>query len=194
MRELIKSNRMSGGQPIVLGSMPTPIGDLLVFSVDDRIIAIEFRDRRHAEARIRRFMPDATFVDGAIPVAAHHALQIYFETGRTDGFDGLLLEPFGSPFQIRVWEELRKIPSGAATSYGAIARSIGRPGASRAVGAANGQNPIPIIIPCHRVIGTDRSLTGYGSGLDRKEWLLQREGAEFAGGNRPEQGGFSWAR
>ena len=159
--------------------METPIGELLVFSIGDRVIAIEFRDRGHAEARTRRFIPAAIFVNGAIPVQALRALQVYFETGNCDAFEGLQIEPFGTAFQRRVWVELRKIPAGSIASYGEVAKAIGRPGASRAVGAANGQNPIPIIIPCHRVIGTDRSLTGYGSGLDRKAWLLGREGIDL---------------
>lgn len=159
--------------------METPIGELLVFSTGDRVVAIEFLDRGHAEARIRRFIPGPTFADGAIPAQALRALQAYFETRNCDAFAELQIEPFGTAFQRRVWNELRKIPASTVTSYGAIAKAIGRPGASRAVGAANGQNPIPIIIPCHRVIGTDRTLTGYGSGLDRKAWLLGREGIDL---------------
>jgi methylated-DNA-[protein]-cysteine S-methyltransferase len=173
--------------------MVTPIGELLVFSIGDRIIAIEFLDRGHAEARIRRFMPGVAFVDGPIPAPALSALRTYFDTGKCDAFDDLPIEPFGSPFQLRVWEELRKIPSGAITSYGAIAKAIGRPNASRAIGAVNGQNPIPIIIPCHRVVGTDRSLTGYGSGLDRKAWLLVREGVDLNRGENSVQGELPWA-
>lgn len=187
------SNAMPQSQTVLRGSMNTPIGELLVFTLDGRVIAIEFRDRGYAEARIRRFLPQVTFVDGEISAGAYHALQDYFETGRTNAFQQLVIEPFGSSFQLQVWDELRKIPTGTVTSYGKIATAIGRPGAFRAVGAANGQNPIPIIIPCHRVIGSDRSLTGYGSGLDRKQWLLWREGFEASGGKHPHQGVFPWA-
>ena len=81
-----------------------------------------------------------------------------------------------------MWEELRRIPPGRTMSYGALARAIGRPAAVRAVGAANGRNPIAIVVPCHRVIGTDGGLTGYGGELWRKEWLLRHEGAAFATG------------
>jgi methylated-DNA-[protein]-cysteine S-methyltransferase len=87
------------------------------------------------------------------------------------------LELEGSPFQVEVWTALRAIPFGATVSYGDIARAVGRPGAVRAVGAANGRNPISIIVPCHRVIGADGTLTGYGWGVDRKAWLLAHERA-----------------
>ena len=108
--------------------------------------------------------------------AAHQALVEYFE-GDRKSFDDLSLAPEGTAFQLRVWRELLSIPYGETLSYGQLARRIGRPAASRAVGMANGRNPIPIIIPCHRVIGADGSLTGYGGGLPMKEWLLGHEGA-----------------
>jgi methylated-DNA-[protein]-cysteine S-methyltransferase len=104
----------------------------------------------------------------------HSQLEAYFEGNRRD-FD-LPLAPAGTDFQCRVWKELVRIPYGTTLSYGAIARRIRRPAALRAVGAANGRNPIPIIIPCHRVIGADGTLTGYGGGLPIKEHLLSLEG------------------
>ncbi len=107
--------------------------------------------------------------------AACRALFEYFEGERTD-FDELMLAPEGTPFQQRVWRALRSIPHGQTTTYGRLARRIRRPLAARAVGLANGRNPIPIILPCHRVIGADGSLTGYGGGLDLKAWLLRHEG------------------
>jgi methylated-DNA-[protein]-cysteine S-methyltransferase len=87
-----------------------------------------------------------------------------------------VLVPEGTSFQQRVWRALRSLPYGRTTTYGRVARRIRHPSAARAVGLANGRNPIPIIVPCHRVIGADGSLTGYGGGLDRKAWLLQHEG------------------
>ena len=105
-------------------------------------------------------------------------LAEYFVGTRMD-FE-LTLNPAGTPFQLTVWSALREIPYGATASYGKIAAAIGRPDAARAVGWANGQNPIPIIVPCHRVIGADGSLTGYGGGLPAKRWLLAHE-AEHAG-------------
>jgi len=89
----------------------------------------------------------------------------------------LPLEPGGTPFQRCVWDALRAIPYGTTTSYGAIARRLGDAHATRAVGAANGKNPIPIVVPCHRVVGSRGELTGFGGGLDRKRWLLEHEGA-----------------
>lgn len=102
-------------------------------------------------------------------------LEEYFAGTRTT-FD-LPLEPSGTDFQLSVWELLRKIPYGVTTSYGELARRLGDPKATRAVGAANGANPIPIIVPCHRVVGSKGELTGFGGGLDRKRWLLEHEGA-----------------
>ena len=94
---------------------------------------------------------------------------------------GLQAQPANpTPFQQRVWSELREIPVGATRSYADIARGVGRPTATRAVGAANGRNPIAVIVPCHRVIGANGTLTGYGGGLERKRWLLAHEGAAVA--------------
>jgi len=114
------------------------------------------------------------------PAAAHpvleearRQLESYF-AGRRRAFD-LPLEPRGTPFQREVWQALRAIPFGETRSYGELARQLGRPAATRAVGAANGRNPIAIVIPCHRVIGADGSLTGYGGGMERKRWLLEHE-------------------
>jgi methylated-DNA-[protein]-cysteine S-methyltransferase len=108
---------------------------------------------------------------------AHARVQLEeYLRGTRVTFD-LRLELAGTPFQKRVWSALLEIPHGTTTSYGALARTIGRPDAVRAVGAANGQNPVVIIVPCHRVIGADGSLTGFGGGLPRKRWLLAHEGA-----------------
>ena len=106
-------------------------------------------------------------------------VEAYFD-GSLKDFD-LPLRSDGTPFQEAVWRELERIPYGTVTSYAEIARRVGKPTASRAVGAANGRNPIAIIVPCHRVIGADGSLTGYGGGMWRKEWLLNHEGHAFAG-------------
>jgi methylated-DNA-[protein]-cysteine S-methyltransferase len=104
---------------------------------------------------------------------AERQLRAYFD-GRLTQFD-LPLAPRGTQFQLRVWEALRAIPYGETASYRELAEAIGRPGASRAVGAANGRNPIAVIVPCHRVIGADGTLTGYAGGLDRKRILLELE-------------------
>lgn len=108
----------------------------------------------------------------------------YFSGARKDF--SLELAPEGTAFQQQVWQELQRIPYGETISYGELATRVGNPKASRAVGAANGQNPIALIIPCHRVIGSDKSLTGYGGGLNIKETLLQHEGAAFKSARRAE--------
>jgi methylated-DNA-[protein]-cysteine S-methyltransferase len=118
---------------------------------------------------------------------ARQQLDAYFE-GDLQTFD-LPLCMNGTPFQKQVWQGLLKIPYGKTISYAELARRIGRPGASRAVGAANGRNPIGIIVPCHRVIGADGTLTGYGGGLDRKEWLISHEARALGAqeqANRPQ--------
>jgi methylated-DNA-[protein]-cysteine S-methyltransferase len=97
--------------------------------------------------------------------------------GRLDALDGLPVDAGGTPFQALVWAALRTIPPGQTWSYKALAERIGRPAAVRAVGLANGANPVGIVVPCHRVIGAGGSLTGYGGGLPRKRWLLEHEGA-----------------
>jgi methylated-DNA-[protein]-cysteine S-methyltransferase len=107
------------------------------------------------------------------------ALRNYFD-GDVAVLDTMPVAFAGSPFQLKVWNALRKIPGGTTTSYGALAKKIGKPDAVRAVGLANGQNPVALIVPCHRVIGSDGSLTGYGGGLPRKRWLLEHE-ARHAG-------------
>ena len=109
---------------------------------------------------------------------ARQQLSEYLARTRTS-FD-LPLAPSGTAFQRRVWDALRAIPYGTTTSYGELARRLGDASATRAVGAANGKNPIPIIVPCHRVVGSRGELTGFGGGLDRKRWLLEHEGVALA--------------
>jgi methylated-DNA-[protein]-cysteine S-methyltransferase len=108
--------------------------------------------------------------------AVRRELSTYF-AGVPANFAALTLDPRGTPFQLRVWQELRRIPWGQTISYGELARRVGNPKASRAVGQANAVNPIPLIIPCHRVIAANGGLGGYSSGPDRKRWLLRHEGA-----------------
>ncbi len=152
----------------------TPIGDLLLAGDDDALSLVGFPQGA------MRHDPDADWVYDEKPFAAvREQLQEYFAGTRKD-FD-LPLNVSGTEFQVQVLEELQRIPYGETTSYGDIAQRIGRPKAMRAVGAANGRNPIPIIIPCHRVIGSGGQLTGFGGGLDTKEALLrlEAENSEF---------------
>lgn len=148
-------------------TMPSPVGELLLAADDDALTDLRFAPHA-ADPTWRR--------DDAHPVlaAARAQLDAYFAGARTP-FD-LPLAPRGTPFQQRVWAELRRIPHGATLSYGALARRVGDPRASRAVGAANGRNPIAIVVPCHRVIGAAGALTGFGGGIERKRWLLAHEG------------------
>lgn len=117
--------------------------------------------------------------DAALLDDAERQLAEYF-AGRRTAFD-LPLALEGTDFQRRVWDELVEIPFGERTSYGELARRVGRPGSARAVGLANGRNPVSIVVPCHRVVGSDGTLTGYGGGLDRKAWLLDHEARQGPG-------------
>jgi methylated-DNA-[protein]-cysteine S-methyltransferase len=154
-------------------TIDSPCGRLIAISDGDAIVQLEFPGRESA-------VPDAIADDG--PFRALRAqLAAYFAGTRRD-FD-LPLAPAGTPFQLEVWTALRAIPYGATTSYGELARSIGKPRAVRAVGAANGANPIAIVVPCHRVIGANGTLTGYGGGLPRKQLLLGLE-ARVGGAQR----------
>ncbi len=146
----------------------TPVGDLLLAGDDDRLSLIGF-----PKGKMRRD-PEPDWIFNEQPFAeACRQLDEYF-AGERKAFD-LPLHLSGTDFQVQVLEELLCIPYGETTSYGAIAKRIGRPRAMRAVGAANGRNPIPIVIPCHRVIGSGGDLTGFGGGLDTKAALLRLE-------------------
>jgi methylated-DNA-[protein]-cysteine S-methyltransferase len=128
------------------------------------------------DTRLSRWFPPHEIVDGDTRVIARTRkwLASYF-AGTSPAAPDIPLDMRGADFERRVWAALRAIPPGQTTSYGAIAKSLGDAGASRAVGAANGANPVAIIVPCHRVIGSTGSLTGYGGGLERKQWLLDHE-------------------
>ena len=136
---------------------------------------IEFGDH---QSRMNHLLRDHyahyTLQEGKAPVPLKWALEAYFK-GRIDALADVKTATGGTAFQREVWQALRTIPAGSTMSYGQLASKVGRQGASRAVGAANGANPIPIVVPCHRVIGADGSLTGYGGGLAHKKWLLEHE-------------------
>lgn len=146
----------------------SPIGRLLLAGDGDSLIQVGF------QSGPRPLQPPGGWIADAVPFRAAIAqLEEYF-AGRRQEFD-LPLAPEGTEFQRRVWNALREIPYGMTLSYGELARRIGQPGASRAVGLANGANPLPIVVPCHRVIGADGSLTGFGGGLPIKRQLLALE-------------------
>jgi methylated-DNA-[protein]-cysteine S-methyltransferase len=123
---------------------------------------------------------------GRLPTAVRSALDAYFE-GDLRAIDELPTVTAGTAFQREVWAALRTIPAGETLSYGALAARIGRPKAVRAVGLANGSNPIGLVVPCHRVIGADGSLTGYGGGMERKRWLLEHERTHMPALGRPRR-------
>ena len=151
----------------------SPIGVLALVADDAALRGLSFESGKHGGPPA-----DAQQGTNAIIDATRKQLDAYF-AGRSKAFD-LPLAPDGTDFQKRVWRVLATIPFGETRSYGEIAATIGAPRASRAVGAANGRNPIPVIVPCHRVIGADGSLTGFGGGMERKRFLLALEGGEPA--------------
>ena len=157
---------------------PTPIGPLLLVGERDaagrtRLAGIYMEQHRHGP-EVDPSWPEDTAAFGEVA----RQLDEYFEGSRTT-FD-LPLAPAGTAFQRRVWDELARIPRGSTVTYGELAARVGHPGAARAVGAAVGRNPISIVVPCHRVIGADGTLTGYAGGVGRKAFLLALEGARAA--------------
>ena len=154
--------------PTISTRFPSPLGELVLTASETALTGVYFPTSRHIGGEAK----------SQVLVRACQQLAEYFARTRTT-FD-LPLDPTGTPFELRVWEELRAIPFGATRSYGEVARRLGDVRLTRAVGAANGKNPIPIIVPCHRVVGAKGELTGFGGGLDRKRWLLEHEGAIMA--------------
>ncbi|MCW5797511.1 MAG: methylated-DNA--[protein]-cysteine S-methyltransferase [Nitrospira sp.] len=169
---------MSHQLHLLTETLITPIGTLLILSDEQgRLRAVDWVDFEHRMRRLlaRHYGPNGVTLRPAMAVSQPAlALAAYFE-GNLHALDSLFTATAGTPFQTRVWKALREIPIGRTVSYAELARRIGRPSAMRAVGLANGANPISIVVPCHRVIGADGSLTGYGGGLDRKRWLLNHE-------------------
>jgi methylated-DNA-[protein]-cysteine S-methyltransferase len=154
----------------------SPVGRLTVAGRGERLVLVQFGDERDAaSALLRRHDPAASIVEHADPAGAVAALGAYF-AGDLGALDRLRVDLLGTAFQQRVWSELRKVAAGRTASYLDIAKAIGSAASTRAVGAANGANPVAIVVPCHRIIGTSGSLVGYGGGLERKRWLLQHEG------------------
>ncbi|MBX6321451.1 MAG: methylated-DNA--[protein]-cysteine S-methyltransferase [Rhodospirillaceae bacterium] len=158
----------------------SPIGAVLVVTdAEGRVRAAEFADHadRLQPALRRQYGPaGATLAERRSASFAGQALAAYF-AGRLTALDEIAVEAVGTPFERAVWTALRRLRPGETVTYGALAARIGRPLAVRAVGRANGANPVSIIVPCHRVVGADGSLTGYGGGIERKRWLLDHERA-----------------
>jgi methylated-DNA-[protein]-cysteine S-methyltransferase len=156
---------------LATATLDTPIGRLRLAATEAGLAAILFPNQENIAFPKR----DGNEAARAHLATASSALERYF-AGEEKEFKGVTLSPVGTPFQLGVWRELSRIPYGETRSYADIARAIGNPKGMRAVGLANGKNPLPIIVPCHRVIGANGALTGFGGGLPTKKWLLELEG------------------
>lgn len=161
---------------LFLDRIHSPIGDLLLVSDQAIVYALDFEDFQPRMMHLleKRF-PSLQLTQTNPTGELRDRLLAYLE-GDLSGFNDVAVHPGGTPFQQQVWQALRSIPVGTAWTYKQLAEHIGHPQACRAVGMANSQNPIAIIVPCHRVIGRQNRLTGYAGGLDRKQWLLHHEG------------------
>ncbi|MDN3277365.1 methylated-DNA--[protein]-cysteine S-methyltransferase [Frankia sp. RB7] len=162
-----------------LDRLATPIGIALLVTGDDGALrALDWDDYEHRMRELLRLHHGAVdLVDQSAPSAMKTALSAYFD-GDLGQLSRIEWRIAGTPFQQKVWTALAKIPAGTTMSYGALAAKIEMPKAIRAVGHANGSNPISVVLPCHRLIGADGSLVKYGGGLERKRWLLRHEGVE----------------
>lgn len=155
--------------------LTTPIGPIWLVFDDAALRALDFEPfRNRIEERLRRHHGAFELNERAAPAEWASAFDRYF-AGALDAPDTLPVATGGTPFQREVWAALRRVPAARPTTYGALAAQLGRTGASRAVGMANHCNPIAIVVPCHRVVGSDGALTGYAGGVERKAWLLEHE-------------------
>jgi methylated-DNA-[protein]-cysteine S-methyltransferase len=174
---------LSPPEPLFIDRVASPIGTMLVFhDSEERLRALDFHDY---EPRLRRLLrlhwgrEGSDFVMKTRPAPALRQVLAAYFAGDLTAIDAVPVTTAGTAFQREVWAALRQIRPATTLSYGALAERLGRPKSVRAVGLANGANPIAIVVPCHRVIGADGSLTGYGGGIERKKWLLTHEGATF---------------
>ena len=161
---------------LILARHPSPLGELVIAAAGDTIYQLDFEDcleRMHG--LLRKRLGTIELEEGRLPFA-EDALMAYF-SGDLTALDRLRADPGGTAFQAAVWRGLRSIPPGDTWTYAGLARHVGRPKAVRAVGRTNGLNPVALVLPCHRVIGSDGSFTGYAGGIERKAWLLRHEGA-----------------
>lgn len=162
---------------ILSDRIDTPIGRMVLLARDGVLLLLEFEEaserfEREVKARFR----DVPLVPIEDPFGLSSRITAYYG-GELSAIEGIETDGGGTGFETQVWRELLLIPCGSTVSYGHIARRLGDLNLSRAVGIANARNPIAVVVPCHRVIGSDGSLTGYGGGLPRKQWLLEHEGA-----------------
>jgi methylated-DNA-[protein]-cysteine S-methyltransferase len=173
---------MWGMASILSDRIETPIGPMVLLARDGLLLLLEFEDATGRVSReMRRRFGSDHHQPSDDPFGFSSRVRAYFE-GQRWAIDTIPSDGGGTPFEEQVWKELRTIPCGTTQSYGAIAKRLGDPNLARAVGTANGRNPIAIVVPCHRVIGVDGALVGYGGGLDRKKWLLAHEKASVPSG------------
>jgi methylated-DNA-[protein]-cysteine S-methyltransferase len=170
--------RVSELLQLLIDRTDTPIGAFFIVADHQGNLRAtawtDHEDGMHRFLRLHYGENGFTLESARDPNGLTSAISAYFN-GQLSAIDGLPVETAGTPFQREVWQALRTISCGTTVSYAKIARQIGRPAAVRAVGLANGSNPVGVVVPCHRVIGSDGSLTGYGGGLERKRWLLKHE-------------------
>lgn len=160
---------------LLLDRLPSPIGTILLVTDGETLRALDFEDYApRMNTLLRRHYGPCNPQPGSAPMPITRALTAWFD-GDMAALDAIPTETAGTSFQRQVWAALREIPPGATITYGTLAARISRPTAYRAVGLANGSNPLAIVVPCHRVIGANASLTGYGGGLERKSWLIAHE-------------------
>jgi methylated-DNA-[protein]-cysteine S-methyltransferase len=161
---------------IHIDEIETPIGKIVFGESNGALCALDFeRSAAPVVARLKRRYSAIEVSNGGGSSQFRARLEAYFH-GDLAALNGIVVDPKGTPFQREVWDALQRIPVVSTASYSDIAATIGRPMAVRAVGLANARNPIAVVIPCHRVVGRDGSLTGYAGGLERKRWLLEHEG------------------
>ncbi len=170
----LSRDNSKGDNVLLVDEFETPVGTLVLAARNGRLCALEFKDAD--QVSLSRLKTQFTLCSTHDPFGFSTAIKKYFD-GDATAMDSIPVEPAGTMFQRQVWLALRDIPLGTTLSYGQLAARVGSPKACRAVGITNGRNPIVIVLPCHRVIGSNGTLTGYGGGLARKEWLLRHEEA-----------------
>lgn len=165
---------------LFLDELASPIGTIVLISDGEALRVLDFVD---CDERMQRLLTlhygEQRPLKSCESLPMKRRIEGYF-AGDLKSIDSIAVRTEGTAFQKKVWAELRKIAAGTTLSYGELAKRIGQPNASRAVGLANGSNPIAIVVPCHRVIGANGALTGYGGGIERKRWLLEHEGAQLS--------------
>ena len=161
---------------IALTTLESPIGPLTIAARGSKVCLVHFgKPSSYVRTSLSKWYPGAHVAQSDDAGGAGSVLMRYFD-GDLRSLDEIEVELHGTDFQQRVWTALRSVPAGSTASYSELARRVGAPAAVRAVGAANGSNPVAVVLPCHRIIGSNGSLTGYGGGLHRKRWLLNHEG------------------